>query len=73
MRMQAKDLKRNPLLFGNFPVKQREHDRYLGQVLHSGGLDRCAEATVQEMKGRIKGAAMEVKSIITSKCNLLVA
>ena len=42
-----KDLKRNPLLFGNFPVKHRKHDRYLGQVLHGGALDCSAEATVQ--------------------------
>ena len=28
---------------GNFPVKRKESDRYLGQVLHAGGLDRSAE------------------------------
>ena len=58
------DLKRNPLKLGDFMVKQRLHDRYLGQVLHGGGLDRSAEATVEERMGRIKGATMEVKGII---------
>ena len=59
-----KDLDRNILTFGDFQVKQRDSDRYLGQVLHGGGLDRCAEATVQDRTGRIKGAATEIKSII---------
>ena len=59
-----RDLHRNPIMFGNFPVKQRVYDRYLGQILHGGGLDCSAEVTVQERMGRIKGATMEVKSII---------
>ena len=59
-----RDLKTNPVMFGQFPVKQREADRYLGQMLHGGGLDRCAEATVQERMGRIKGATREIKNII---------
>ena len=58
------DLQQNPLKFGDFPVKQKEFDRYLGQILHGGGLDRCAEATVQERTGRIKGATREIKNII---------
>ena len=33
------DLESNPILSGQFPVKHRESDRYLGQMLHSGGLD----------------------------------
>ena len=45
-------------------MKQKECDRYLGQMLHGGGLDKSAEATVQERAGRIKGATMEIKTII---------
>ena len=59
-----KNLENNPLMFGDFRLKQRESDRYLGQVLHGGGLDMSAEATVQERVGRIKGATMEIKGII---------
>ena len=51
-------------MFGEFKLKQKESDRYLGQVLHGGGLDQSAEATVQERTGRIRGATMEIKSII---------
>ena len=35
-----------------------------GQILHGEGLDRSAETTVQERMGRIKGATMEIKTII---------
>ena len=58
------DLQRSPIMFGDFLVKQRVSDRYLGQILHSGGLDMCAEATVQERVGKLKGATMEIKGII---------
>jgi hypothetical protein len=60
----AQDLERNSLMFGEFKMKQRESDKYLGQVLHEGGLDKSAEATVLERLGRIRGATMEIKSII---------
>ena len=43
-----KTLLSSPLLFDNFPVKQPVSDRYLGQVLQSGGLESSAEATVQD-------------------------
>ena len=43
---------------------KREADQYLGHVLHGGGLEEIAHATVQERAGRIRGATMEIKSII---------
>ena len=33
-------------------------------MLHTGGLEKSAEATVKERAGRVKGAALEIKSII---------
>ena len=38
--------------------------KYLGQIFHSEGLSRSAEATVEERSGRIRGAALEIKSIV---------
>ena len=58
------DIQRNPVKFGNFLVKQRGSDRYLGQILHGGGLDLSAEATILERQGRIKGATREIKGIV---------
>ena len=45
-------------MFGDFVVKERVSDKYLGQVLHSGGLEDSALATVKERSGKIKGATM---------------
>jgi hypothetical protein len=59
-----KDLKANPLMFATFPVKQKVSDKYLGQVLHSDGVEASATATVQERSGKIKGATMEIRSIV---------
>ena len=59
-----KDLKANPLMFSSFPVKQKVSDKYLGQVLHSDGVEASATATVQERTGKIKGATMEIRSIV---------
>ena len=58
------DLIDKPLVFDTFNVKQRVSDKYLGQVLHSGGLGCSATATVHDRKGRIKGATMEIRSIV---------
>ena len=60
----TQDLDRTSLMFGQFSIKQKEYDRYLGQMIHGGGLDQSAEATVNERAGRIKGAALEIKSIV---------
>ena len=51
-------------MFDNFPVKQKVSDKYLGQVLHSDGGEASAAAAVQERSGRIKGATMEIQSIV---------
>ena len=59
-----KELKKSPLMFGKFKVTQRVYDRYLGQTLHSGGLSSSSLATVEDRAGKIKGAALEIKSII---------
>ena len=62
--MVDKDFKANPLIFDKFPVKQKVSDKYLGQVLHMGGVEQSATATVQERSGRIKGASLEIKAIV---------
>ena len=51
-------------MFDKFQVKQKVSDKYLGQILHSGGVEASAEATVLERSGRIKGATIEIKSIV---------
>ena len=58
------DIEKPPIMFGNFLVKERDCDKYLGQMLHGNGLEESAFATAKERVGRIKGATLEVKSVI---------
>ena len=42
-----KQLENNPLYLGKFPVKRRESDRCLGQILHTNGVRASCAATIQ--------------------------
>merc|ERR1719509_344437 len=59
-----KELELMPLKFGNFEVVRKQKDKYLGQVLHEGGLTVSVEATIQERMGKIKGAIYSTASIL---------
>jgi hypothetical protein len=45
-------------------VKQKQSDRYLGQILQSDGVKASVNATISEREAKIKGAIFEVQSII---------
>ena len=47
-----REVEGRPLVFGEFEVKRKESDKYLGQVLHQGGLTSSVRATIQERAGR---------------------
>ena len=53
-----KELKRSPIDFKRFTLKEKEKDKYLGQTIESN-LSLSALATVKERVGKIKGAAIE--------------
>ena len=57
-------LKYTELSLGGFPVKRKDHDRYLGQTLHTNGNRASVEATIIDRRGKIKGAMFEVKSVV---------
>jgi hypothetical protein len=59
-----KEITENPLIFGDFVLKEKVFDKYLGQILHGGGLESSALATAKERAGKIKGATLEIRSII---------
>ena len=50
-RKAKENLKESPLMFGQFKVKEKESDKYLGQILHGDGLDESALGTAQERAG----------------------
>ena len=58
------ELENCELSLGDFPVKRKNCDRYLGQILHTDGVKASVEATIAEREGKLKGAIFEVKSII---------
>ena len=49
---------------GELEVKTKEADKWLGQQLAEGGLADSVEATVAAREAKIKGAAMEIISIV---------
>ena len=51
-----KQLELVPLMFGEFKARRKGCDKYLGQMLHEGGLARSVEATITERVGRIMGS-----------------
>ena len=58
------ELENCELSLGDFPVKRKFFDRYLGQILHTDGVKSSVKATTAEREGKLKGAIFEVKSII---------
>ena len=58
-----KEIEIKPVDFGKFTLKTKTNDKYLGQVLESD-LSTSALATVKDKASRVKGATMEIKSII---------
>ena len=41
-----------PLVFGDFAVKRKISDKYLGQIIHEGGLKESVRATIKERTGK---------------------
>ena len=60
----TKQLEDNPLYFGDFPVKRKDSEKYLGQIIYSGGVRASCAATITEREGKINGAIFETKSMI---------
>ena len=60
-----KELAQEPLVFGDFLVKPKESDVYLGDTLAAaGGLEAGGEATVAMRVARAQGAMYEAKSLV---------
>ena len=58
------ELKKEPLICGNFETKLQEQFKWLGQILSSGGLGESVAATVESREGKIRGACLEISQII---------
>lgn len=58
------ELKSEPLMCGTFQVKEKESDKYLGEMFHRDGLSRSVEETIKSRTGKIKAVSWEIKAIV---------
>ena len=49
---------------GAFELKEKEYDKYLGEIFNSAGLGRSAPETIKARDGKIKAAGYEIKAIM---------
>jgi hypothetical protein len=64
-KLQAStELEKDPLLCGHFVTKEKQNDKWLGQILSSGGLASCVEETVNAKLGKIRGASLEIALVV---------
>ena len=54
----------SPLVFGDFEVKEKKSDKYLGDWFDGRGLAESVETTIKAREGMVKTAIMEVSAII---------
>ena len=59
-----REIKLNPIKFGEFTMSQKKEDKYLGQILHEDGLRASVAATVADRTGKIRGGIFEIRSVI---------
>ena len=57
-------LNEEPLVCGAFQLKEKESDKYLGEIFHTDGLGRSALETIKARAGKIKAVSYEIKAII---------
>ena len=63
-RAIEEELGKEPLMCSNFETKLKDTFKWLGQTLSSGGLTESVAATVEAREGKIRGACLEIASIV---------
>jgi hypothetical protein len=58
------ELEARPLMCGQVKMHLVEEDKWLGQQLSGGGLGKSVAATVAARVGRVRGACLEIASIV---------
>ena len=59
-----KKISKNPVLFGKIICKPSNSEIYLGEVIHSQGLEAGVIATIENRMGKVRGAMFKVKALI---------
>ena len=60
----SREAMETPLMFGDIITKCKVADKYLGDMIHQGGLVASIEATVEDRAGRITAASYEIKAVL---------
>ena len=58
------ELKRNPIKLYGKTMKEKQSEKYLGDIIHNDGNSASAEATVNDRYGRILIGATEIRQVI---------
>jgi hypothetical protein len=58
------ELRKKPIVFGNFQCKPKQQDKYLGDMISSAGLEASVKATICSRQGKIKAEMFEMKAIM---------
>ena len=59
-----RELRNNPLMCGQFQMKEETVSKYLGQYISSEGLAASVTETVKNRDGKIRGASLEIATIV---------
>ena len=57
-------MEEEPLMCGDFETKEKEEEKWLGQILSQAGLADCVEKTMIARVGKIKAACLEIVQIV---------
>ena len=58
------ELLEKPLKCGDFHTKEKEEEKWLGQYISGEGLAKSVTKTVEAREGKVKGACMEICTIV---------
>ena len=60
----TKEIAEEPLICGSFETKEKQEDKWLGQIISAKGLADSVARTVASREGKIKGACLEISIIV---------
>ena len=53
-----------PVILGQMIFKEKQQEKYLGDILDSRGLTQSGEGTIKEREAKVKGSIYELRAVI---------
>ena len=63
-KMIVNEISARPLIYDDFSLNGKSQEKWLGDILADGGLEKSAEATITNRYGRVFSAIFELKAVI---------